>query len=606
MEASKPNERKSFRKKSDQRHGPRTGTFRQLQQSTEWRKARPEPRREQNPEPSRGNALRVWVLGGNEEVGRNMTVVEHGKDIILIDMGLQFPEEDMPGIDYIIPNIESLRGKEKNIRGVFITHGHYDHIGAIPHLIGRLGNPTIYGTPLTLGIIEKRQTDFDGAPKLRLHPLKDGDIHRFGTITVEIFLVSHNIPGSIGYIIDTPNGKIVHTGDFKIDLQPHGDLPINIARIARLHDEHVTALFADSTNASQPGRQLSETEIKVDLEKIISSAAGRLIVGTFASNLGRIQQLIWLAEQNHRRVFVEGYSMRTNIEIAQKLGYMKVQKGTLQPSQDIHKYPDHNVMLLCTGAQGEGRAALMRIANREHRFIRLKLGDTVIFSSSVVPGNERSVQRLTDSLYREGAKVYNYKMMDIHAGGHAKQDDLKLMLKLVNPKYLVPIEGNTAFLYNHKETAVSAGFPEKNVFIADNGQVIEFVKGEGRLTNKRMKTDYVFVDGLGVGDVSNVVLRDRKQMADDGMLMVVVTIDGKSGKLLATPDIISRGFVHMKESQRLIAETQSRIKKMLTDHEPRMVADDTEIRNKLRDDLGTFLYQKTERRPLILPVIIKV
>lgn len=606
MEASKLNERKSFRKKSDQRHGPRTGTFRQLQQSAEWRKPRPEPRREQNAEPSRGNALRVWVLGGNEEVGRNMTVVEHGKDIILIDMGLQFPEEDMPGIDYIIPNIESLRGKEKNIRGVFITHGHYDHIGAIPHLIGRLGNPTIYGTPLTLGIIEKRQTDFDSAPKLRLHPLKDGDIHRFGSITVEIFLVSHNIPGSIGYIIDTPNGKIVHTGDFKIDLQPQGDAPINIARVAKLHDEHVTALFADSTNATQSGKQFSETEIRTDLEKIFFTANGRIIVGTFASNLGRLQQLIWLAENANRKVFVEGYSMRTNIEIAQRLGYMKVRKGTIQPSQDIHRYPDRNVLLLCTGAQGEGRAVLMRIANREHRFIRVKPGDTVVFSSSVIPGNERSVQRLTDSLYREGAEVINNAMMDIHAGGHAKQEDLKLMLKLVNPKYLVPIEGNHYFLHHHKKVAVSSGFPEKNVFIADNGQVIEFVKGDGRLTNRRMKTDYVFVDGLGVGDVSNVVLRDRKQMADDGMLMVVVTIDGKTGKLLAAPDIISRGFVHMKESQRLIAETQSRIRKMLTDHEPRMAADDTEIRNRLRDDLGTFLYQKTERRPLILPVIIKV
>ncbi len=617
MEASTNRNLKPQRRRPQLPHpGGRTGTFRQLMQS-QWKKDGRQQRAESG-QPNAGNrklgadgrlqrhdALRVWILGGQEEVGRNMTVVEHGKDIILIDMGLQFPEEDMPGIDYIIPNIESLRGKERNIRGVFITHGHYDHIGAIPHLMAQLGNPVIYGTPLTLGIIEKRQSDFD-APKLKLHPLKDGDKLRMGSMAVEIFLVSHNIPGSIGYIIETPNAKIVHTGDFKIDLQPSGDKPANIARIAKLHDEGVTALFSDSTNATQPGRQLTETEIKVDLEKIIMTAKGRLIIGTFASNLGRLQQLVWLAEKHQRKVFIEGYSMRTNIEIAQQLGYMQAQKGTILSSQDMHKYPDRAVMLLCTGAQGEGRAALMRIANREHRFLRIQPGDTVVFSSSVVPGNERSVQRLTDSLYREGADVFNYTMMDIHAGGHAKQEDLKLMLKLVNPKYLVPIEGNHAFLHHHKKTAVSVGFPEKNVFIVDNGQIIEFVKGVGRVTNKRVNTDYVFVDGLGVGDVSSVVLRDRQQMAADGMLMVVASIDGKTGRLVNEPDIISRGFVYMKESQRLIRETQERVKKILVDREPRMRADDTLIKNKLRDDLGAFLFQKTERRPLILPVIIKV
>lgn len=588
------------------------GTYRQLLQ-TDWRKdrrdapskpdGRPQASERRSP---KGDLLRVWILGGQEEVGRNMTVMEYGKDIILIDMGLQFPEEDMPGIDYIIPNVDSLRGKERNIRAVFITHGHYDHIGAIPHLMSRLGNPPIYGTPLTLGIIEKRQADFRGTPKLNLHRLSDGDTMRLGAFAVEIFLVSHNIPGSIGYIITTPSAKVVHTGDFKIDLQPSGDQPANIARIAKLHDENVTALFADSTNASQPGRQLTETEIKMDLERIFTTAKGRLIIGTFASNLGRLQQLIWLAEKQGRKVFIEGFSMRTNIEIAQQLGYMKAQRGTIQSSHDMHKYPDRLVTLLCTGAQGEGRAALMRIANREHRFLRLKAGDTVVFSSSVVPGNERSVQRLTDTLYREGAEVFNYTMMDIHAGGHAKQEDLKLMLKLVNPKYLIPIEGNHAFLHHHKKTAVSVGFPEKNVFIVDNGQIIEFSRHEGRPTNKRVNTDYVFVDGLGVGDVSNVVLRDRQQMAADGMLMVIVTVDGKTGNLVNTPDIISRGFVYMKESQRLIAETSEKVKKILKDREPRMAADDTMIKNKLRDDLGAFLFQKTERRPLILPVIIKV
>lgn len=550
--------------------------------------------------------MRVMMLGGQEEVGRNMTVLEHGRDIIIIDMGLQFPDEDMPGIDYIIPNIDYLRGKEQNVRAVFITHGHYDHIGAIPHLIPRLGNPILYGTPLTLGIIEKRQQDYRGSPKLRTHAVHDGEKIRLGKFTVEVFLVSHNIPGSLGYVIDTPEGRIVHTGDFKIDLQPSGDAPINIARIAKLHDENVLALFSDSTNASHPGRQFTETEIKHDLEKIFYTAKGRIIVGTFASNLGRLQQMIWLAEQVGRKVFIEGFSMKTNIEIAKQLGYMTFQKGTVQPSQDIHRHPDNKILLLCTGAQGEGRAVLMRISNREHRFIRIKPGDTIIFSSSVIPGNERSVQKLTDTLYREGAFVINYQMMDVHAGGHAKQEDLKFMLKLVNPKYLVPIEGHHAFLHHHAQVAEGVGFPRKNVFIVDNGQIIEFSRGEGRVTDHRANTDYVFVDGLGVGDVSHVVLRDRQQMSEDGMLVVIVTIDGKTGKLLGTPDIISRGFIHMKESRDFIHETQNRIKKILTDRESRAAADEIDIKNKIRDDLGNFFFQKTERRPLILPVVIEV
>lgn len=552
------------------------------------------------------DGLRVYMLGGQEEVGRNMTVIEYKNDILLIDMGLQFPEEDMPGIDYIIPNIASLKGKERNIRGVFITHGHYDHIGGIPHLIPKLGNPMIFGTPLTLGIIEKRQQDFHGVPKLRLRKVNDGESFKLGSFTVEVFLVSHNIPGSLGYIIKTPEGTLVHTGDFKLDLQPSGDAPANIARIAKLHDENVLALFSDSTNASHAGRQMTENEIKYDLEKIFLTTKGRLIIGTFASNIGRLQQLIWLAEQAGRKVFIEGYSMKTNIEIAKELGYMKIGKTTIQPSQDIHRYPDNKVVLLCTGAQGEGRAVLMRIANREHRFINIKRGDTVIFSSSVVPGNERSVQRLTDSLYREGAQVINYQMMDVHAGGHAKQDDLKLMLSLVNPKYLVPIEGHRAFLHHHAQAAESIGFPKENVFIVDNGQIIEFSKSEGRVTNQRVPTDHVFVDGLGVGDVSHVVLRDRQQMSEDGMVVVIVTIDEKTGKLVSAPDIISRGFVHMKESQKLIREAQAKVAQVLQDREPRAAADETEIRGKIRDELGLFLFQKTERRPLILPFITEI
>ncbi|MBU2235604.1 ribonuclease J [Patescibacteria group bacterium] len=550
--------------------------------------------------------LKVTVLGGNEEVGRNMTVLEYGKDIIIIDMGLQFPEEDMPGIDYIIPNISYFKGKEKNVKGVIITHGHYDHIGAIPHLMGKLGNPPIYGSPLTLGIIAKRQDDFKQSGKLNLNPVDNNDTIIIGKFKIEFFGVSHNIPGSLGVVVNTPIGPIVHTGDFKLDLQPVGDVEPDIAKIAKLGEKNIVALLSDSTNATQPGHQFTETEIQGNLEDIIRVAQGRIIIGTFASLLMRVQQIIMLAEKYNRKVIVDGYSMKTNIEIAQKLGYLKINKGTLLPLSEISNYPSRRILVLCTGAQGEGRAVLMRIANREHRVIRIEPEDTVVFSSSVVPGNERSVQRLVDTLYREGAEVINYKMMDIHAGGHAKQEDLKLIIKLINPKYFVPIEGNHSFLKIHAKVAESVGFDPKNIFVADNGQIMEFTKTTGRLTTKKVPSDYVFVDGLGVGDVSNVVLRDRRMMSDDGMLVVIATIDSKTGNLIGNPDIISRGFVYMKESKKLIADTREKVKQLLKDINPNSSANDAYFKNKIRDDIGQFLFSKTKRRPMVLPVVIEV
>jgi ribonuclease J len=550
--------------------------------------------------------LKVIVMGGNEEVGRNMTLLEYGKDIIIIDMGLQFPEEDMPGIDYIIPNISYLKGKEKNVKGVIITHGHYDHIGAIPHIMNKIGNPPIYGSPLTLGIIAKRQEDFKQSGKLNLNPIGNKDVITIGRFKIEFFGVSHNIPGSFGVIVHTPVGPIVHTGDFKLDLQPVGDVEPDIAKIAKLGEKNVLALLCDSTNATQPGHQFTETEIQGNLEDIVRMAQGRIIVGTFASLLMRVQQIIKLAEKYNRKVVIDGYSMKTNIEIAQKLGYLKINKGTLLPMSEIENYPSRRILVLCTGAQGEGRAVLMRIANREHKAIRIEPEDTVVFSSSVVPGNERSVQRLVDTLYREGAEVINYKMMDIHAGGHAKQEDLKLIIKLVNPRYFVPIEGNHSFLKVHAKVAESIGFDPKKIFVADNGQIMEFTKTSGRLTAKKVPSDYVFVDGLGVGDVSNVVLRDRRMMSDDGMLVVIATIDAKTGNLIGNPDIISRGFVYMKENKKLISDTREKVKNLLKDKNPNSSANDAYIKNKIRDDIGQFLFSKTQRRPMVLPVVIEV
>ncbi len=550
--------------------------------------------------------LKIVVLGGNEEVGRNMTILEYENDIIIIDMGIQFPEEDMPGIDFIIPNIEYLKSKKKNIRGVIITHGHLDHIGAISYLAPDLGNPVIYSAPLTLGLIKKRHEEFKDLSALNLQAVTTDDKLTLGRFRVSFFAVSHNIPASMGIIVDTPLGKVVHSGDFKLDFDGAvRDMP-EVSKIAQLGEENVLALMSDSTNAPHSGHQISESEIQTNLFNIIRNAHGRVIIGTFASLLNRLQQVFEAAEKLNKKVLIDGYSMKTNVEIAHQLGYLSFKKDTFITEKQLKEYPDNRIVICCTGAQGEDRAVLMRIVNRDHRFLEIGKNDTVVFSSSVIPGNERSVQRLKDSLYRQGAEVIHYQMMDVHAGGHAKKEDLKLMINLVNPKYFIPIEGNHSFLHIHAKWAAEAGVDPKKIFIADNGQIIEFTKLGGKLTNKKIPADYVFVDGLGVGDVSHIVLRDRKQMSDDGMIVAIATISAKTGQLIHSPDIISRGFVYMKENKKLIEKTRQKIKQIMHANSDKAMANDMFIKNKIRNQIGNLLYQETERRPMVLPVIIEV
>lgn len=550
--------------------------------------------------------LKIAVLGGNEEVGRNMTMLEYGNDILLIDMGLQFPDEDMPGVDYIIPNTSCLKGKEKNIRGVIITHAHYDHIGGIPHIMPRIGNPPIFATDLTCGIIKKRQEDHRDAPPLRIHVVKSDDVLQLGSFSVEFFGVAHSVPSSMGVIVNTPCGIVVHTGDFKLDPQPGAQSVQETEKIKKLGERGVLALMIDSTNASAVGRQLPEREIQTNIDEIIANAKGKIIIGTFASMIARIQQIILACERAGRKVAVEGFSMRSNIAIAQELGYVKIQKGTLIETKQINNYPREKIAIVCTGAQGEERAVLMRIANREHPFIEIEPGDTIVFSSSVIPGNERSVQRVTDTLYREGAVVVNYKMMDVHAGGHAKQEDLVEMHQMVKPKYLIPIEGHYSFLCEHAKAAAASGFPRERIFIADNGQIMEFDKnGNGQLTNKKVDTTYVFVDGLGVGDTNHIILRDRQELAGDGIVVVIAVVSDRTGRLLHMPDIISRGFVYMKEHSELIQGARKKVAQILKDDDPRSSANALYLKDKIRDELGEYLFHKTQRRPMILPVIVE-
>ncbi|MCK4525229.1 MAG: ribonuclease J, partial [Candidatus Andersenbacteria bacterium] len=548
--------------------------------------------------------LRIIPLGGLEEVGRNMTLFEYGNDIIIIDMGLQFPEEDMPGIDYIIPNIKYLKGKERNIKGVFITHGHMDHIGAIPHLMPRLGNPPMFTAALTAGIIKKKQEDYPNVSPLNIKVVNFESRVNLGNFKVEFFHVNHNIPDVLGMAIYTPEGLIIHTGDFKFDHSPTTDKPADIGRIAQLGSQNVLALMSDSTGAEHPGHSISEQEIQKTIDGIISKAKGRIIVATFSSLISRIQQVITISEKYGRKVAIDGYSMRTNIEIANKLGYLKFRKGTIIRPEQMKNYPDDKISLMCTGAQGEGRAVLMRIVNKEHRHVQIKKADTVIFSSSVVPGNERTVQNLKDQLYRQGADVVHYKMMDVHVGGHAQIEDLKMMINLIKPKFFIPIHGNFYMLRLHANIAENLGIPPSNTIVAGNGNVIEMTKNNAAITKEKIPSNYVMVDGLGVGDVGNVVLRDRQQMSEDGMFTIVVIVDSKTGKIVGSPDIISRGFIYMKGSTELVKETKNKVaeivnKKAAPEHDTNWAY----IKDNIRDQIGQFLFNKTQRRPMILPVV---
>ena len=551
--------------------------------------------------------LRIIPLGGLEEVGRNMTLFEYGNEIIIVDMGLQFPEEDMPGIDYIIPNINYLKGKERNIKGIFITHGHMDHIGAIPHLIPKLGNPPMFTAALTAGIIKKKQEDYPSVSPLKISVVNFESKVNLGNFRVEFFHVNHNIPDVLGMAIYTPEGLVIHTGDFKFDHSPTTDKPADIGRIAQLGSQNVLALMSDSTGAEHPGHSISEQEIQKTLDDILSKAKGRVIVATFSSLISRIQQIITISEKYGRKVAIDGYSMRTNIEIANKLGYLKFRRGTLIRPEQMKNYPDDKLSLMCTGAQGEGRAVLMRIVNKEHRHVQIKKEDMVIFSSSVVPGNERTVQNLKDQLYRQGADVVHYKMMDVHVGGHAQVEDLKMMMNLIKPKFFIPIHGNYYMLRLHANIAESIGIPSSNTIVMGNGNVAEFTKNSAVITKEKVPSNYVMVDGLGVGDVGNVVLRDRQQMSEDGMFTVVVIIDSKTGKIFGSPDIISRGFIYMKGSTELVKETKNKVieivnKKSAPEHDTNWAY----VKDNIRDQIGQFLFTKTQRRPMILPVVIEV
>ncbi len=558
-------------------------------------------------EKSKEGGLKIVHLGGLGEIGRNMSAIQYDDEIILIDAGISFPNEQMPGIDFILPNVGYLAGKEHMDKAMFFTHGHMDHIGALPFVLNKIGNPDFYAAPLTRAILIKRLEEYKDRKPVNIMQIEAGEeIKISDKLSVKVLRVSHSIPDDLQIIIKTPIGNLVHTSDFKFDETPVNDKPAQVEEMKKLGEEGVLLLMSDSTGAENEGHSLSEQDITNNLEKIFSDATGMLIIGTFASLINRIQQIITISEKFGRKVVVDGYSMKTNVEITKRLGYLKMQKGTQISMEEAVRYPREKVTAIVTGAQGEGNAVLMRIANGEHKYIHPTKNDTFVFSSSVIPGNERNVQFLKDQLYRNGVRVYNYKMMDIHAGGHGNKEDLRTMLKLIKPKFFMPIHGQYSMMVNHGFLANEEGVDEKNVIIADNGTILHVEKDKFWFDKEKAPSDYVFVDGLGIGDIGNVVLRDRQILSEDGMFVVIALVDHATHTVRGSPDIISRGFIYLKENKDLLMQVRKKIRQIVESQKNVREPNLADIKDQLRNQIGLFLFQKTQRRPMILPVVIEV
>ena len=552
--------------------------------------------------------LRIIPIGGCEEVGRNMTIYEYGNDIVIIDMGLQFPEENHPGIDYIVPNTSYLEGKEDRIRGVIFTHGHLDHIGAAPVLLEKLGNPVITGRPLTLALIKHKQDDYkkDTAKNLKMITVKTlNDQIRFGEFLVKFFQVEHSIMDSMGVILETDAGTIIHPGDWTMERNAEGKTLLNYEHLANVAKKP-SMLMLESLGSLNKKRHGTYQEMYENLKTILSKAEGRIIIATFSSQVERVKWVIEAAKQLGKRVALDGYSMKMNIELAKELGYIKIPESSLIDIRKIDDYPEDKIVIVCTGAQGEENAVLNRISSGNHRSVKLRIKDTVVFSSSIIPGNERTIQKLKDGIYRQCENVIHGDIMDVHVSGHATQQDIVEIIGQIKPDYYMPIYANHFFLKEARNLAVNNGFDVNKIFVPDNGSIIDMNKGGVIMHKEKATSDYVFVDGLGVSDSQHIVLRDRQVLAEDGMVVVIATIHAKTGNLAQNPDIISRGFVFLKDNRELIEDIRDKVKKMVLSSKPQSWSDTDQIRNDIRDKIGQFVYTKTQKRPMILPVIIEV
>lgn len=548
------------------------------------------------------SSLKIIPLGGIGEVGKNMTVIEYENDIIVIDSGLLFPREDMLGVDYVIPDTTYLEKNKDRVRALIITHGHEDHIGAIPYIIEKINVP-IYGTRLTLALIEAKFEEY--GVKSELVNIEAGDKVKFGCFGVEAIKVSHSIDGAVALAITTPVGVIIHTGDFKIDYTPIDGKVMDLNRFGELGNKGVLALLSDSTNAENPGYTFSEKIVGETFDSFFKLATGRIIVATFASNVYRLQQAADAAKAHNRKVCLVGRSMLKIASIAQNLGYLDIDEKMLVSVDDLHKIPDDKVLILTTGSQGETMSGLVRMAAGEHPKIMIKKGDMVIISSTPIPGNERYVSDVINMLYRKGALVLNESRADVHVSGHACQEELKLILTLTKPKFFIPVHGEYRHLYSHAGLARKLGIPDKNIFISEIGKTIEINRRYATF-GAAVPSGGVLIDGLGIGDVGNAVLRDRRVLSQDGLLIVIATVSRETGQLVSPPEIISRGFVYVRESEDLMEQARAVIVKVFDDCARKMITERTAVKGKLKRELRDILYDKTKRNPMLLPVIIEI
>ncbi|MHB8927747.1 MAG: ribonuclease J [Bacillota bacterium] len=557
--------------------------------------------RDKTPRPGKLNLI---PLGGLGEIGKNLLVVECEDEIVVIDAGLTFPEEEMLGIDIVIPDLTYLVENASRVKGIVLTHGHEDHVGALPYVLSRLQVP-VYGTKLTMGLVGGKLEEHG----LKLHPasrfVKPGDTVWVGSIRVDFFLVNHSIPDAVGLALHTPAGVVVHTGDFKFDQTPVDGRPADLHKLAELGDQGVLVLMSDSTNAERPGYTPSERGVGKVLDDIFRVARQRVLVASFASNIHRIQQVIYSAAREGRKVAVTGRSIENVIDVAGELGYLDIAPGLLVTVEEANRLPPEGVVILTTGSQGEPLSALTRIATDDHRKVEIKPGDTVVIAATPIPGNEKMVGRTVDHLMRRGADVVYGAGSGVHVSGHASREELKLMLNLVRPKFFIPVHGEYRHLVRHAELAREVGIPADHVFVAENGTVFEFSGERGRVAGK-VTAGQVLVDGLGVGDVGHIVLRDRKQLAQDGILIVVLTIDRQNNLLVAGPDIVTRGFVYVRESEALLEEAKAKVRQVLTNPDGGPLPEWSVIKGTVREALGKLLYERTRRRPMILPIVMDV
>lgn len=549
------------------------------------------------------NKIKVMALGGLGEIGKNMTVIEYRDEIIVIDAGLSFPEDEMLGVDIVIPDITYLVKNRDKIKGIFITHGHEDHIGALPYVLKKINVP-IYGSKLSIGLIQVKLKEHK-MNNVRLNVVDPRQVIKLDNMEVEFIRNNHSIPDACSIAVHTDEGIIYHTGDFKIDLTPISGDVMDMHRICELSEKGVILMLADSTNAERPGSTMSEKTVGVGLDDLFRKAENsRIIVATFASNIHRLQQIMNTAGHFNRKVAISGRSMVNVVSVAKELGYLEIPEDMLIDLNDIGKYQDHELVLITTGSQGEPMSALARMASSDHKKVEIKSGDLVIISAHPIPGNEKSISKVINFLFEKGAEVV-YDDADIHVSGHACQEELKLMHRLVRPKFFMPAHGEYRMLKKHSEIAQELGMNEENIFVMQTGDVLELDKNSARVSG-RIPTGNILVDGLGVGDVGNIVLRDRKHLSEDGLMIVVVTISKEEGRVLAGPDIISRGFVYVRESEDLMDGAKAIIKQVLKECEDKNIKEWAYLKNNIKENLKEYLYQKTKRNPMILPIIMEV